>query len=51
MSKDKPFSDPRWTQPLGGKVVGKVEFTEEEKKESKKKLRDHLKKIGVIKED
>ncbi|MGG2081669.1 hypothetical protein [Lysinibacillus pakistanensis] len=51
MSKKKPFSDPRWTQPLGGKVIGKVESTEEEKQESKKKLQKHLKKIGVIKEE
>lgn len=51
MSNKKPFSDPRWTQPLGGKVIRKVEFTEEEKQENKKKFREHLKKIGVIKEE
>lgn len=33
MNKKKPFSDKRWTQPLGGTVVGYQEVTEEEKKE------------------
>lgn len=51
MNKKKPFSDPRWSQPLGGKVIGKVESREEEKQESKKKLREHLKKIGVIQDE
>ncbi|MBD8007455.1 hypothetical protein [Bacillus norwichensis] len=51
MGKDKLFSHPRWSEPIKGETIGKVEFTEEEKKENKKKLRDHLKKIGVIKED
>lgn len=29
----KPFSDKRWTQPLGGVVVGYREVTEEEKQQ------------------
>lgn len=31
MDKQKPFSDKRWTQPLGGIVVGHCEITSEQK--------------------
>jgi hypothetical protein len=31
MANKKLFSDKRWTQPLGGKVVGHYEVTEEDK--------------------
>lgn len=51
MSKQKPFSDLRWNQPLGGETVGEREFTEEEKQKHKEKLRNHLKRIGVVKSD
>lgn len=31
--KKELFSDKRWNQPLGGRVIGHREITEEEKKE------------------
>lgn len=37
------FSDKRWNQPLGGKVIGHREITEEEKKELEEYL-ERLKK-------
>lgn len=36
----KPFSDPRWTQLIGGRSIGKVIFTEEELEESRKILEE-----------
>lgn len=48
MNNKKPFSDKRWTQPLGGTVVGYQEVTEEEKKEVesfRKKLYDQRKQM------
>lgn len=29
----KPFSDPRWTQPIAERVIGFEEVTEEEKRQ------------------
>lgn len=48
MDKQKPFSDKRWTQPLGGTVVGHREITSEEKKKVesfRKKLYDQRKQM------
>lgn len=45
-NKKELFSDKRWNQPLGGRVIGHREITEEEKKEVeeyKKKLRENSK--------
>lgn len=42
----KPFSDKRWTQPLGGKVVGYQEVTEEQKQRAKEFLKHILKDKG-----
>lgn len=38
----KPFSDKRWTQPLGGIVVGYREVTEEEKQQAEEFLQKFL---------
>jgi hypothetical protein len=51
MSKEKLFSHPRWEDIPEGKTIGKVEFSEKEKEKNKKKLQDHLKKIGVMKKE
>lgn len=40
----------RLSQPMSGEVIGYEEYTEDERQENKKILRDHLKKIGVIKD-
>lgn len=49
MSKNKePFSDKRWTPPLGGIVVGYREVTDEEKQQVelfRKKLYEQRKQI------
>lgn len=37
MGNKKPYSDKRWTQPLGGEVIGYVELTEEQRAEYHKK--------------
>lgn len=44
------FSDKRWNEPPVCEVVGWVEFTEEEKKKNKEKLKKILKEKGIIKE-
>ena len=45
MSKQKPFSHPRWNDPPQAKVIGHVELTEEEKCEAddflEKKIKEH----------
>lgn len=51
MTKNKPFSHPRWNDIPRGETIGYVESTEEEKQKHKEKLRDHLKRIGVVKSD
>ena len=38
MSGKKPYSDKRWTQPLGGRVISHIESTPEEREESRLKL-------------
>ncbi|WP_270167562.1 hypothetical protein [Paenibacillus sp. SYP-B4298] len=50
-SEKKPFSDERWNDTSKPKIIGNREIPDEEKKENKKQFREHLKKIGVIKED
>lgn len=50
MSEIKLFADPRWNDTGRPKVIGRLELTEEERKDAKKQLRDHLQKIGVLKE-
>ncbi|MEF3309504.1 hypothetical protein PV433_11425 [Paenibacillus sp. GYB004] len=52
MSQEKKlFSDPRWNDISKPKIIGYREIPEEERKENKKRFREHLKKIGVLKED
>lgn len=43
-SKKELFSDKRWNQPLGGRVTGYEEVTEEEKKELEEYLESLRKK-------
>ncbi len=51
MSEKKLFTDKRWTQPLGGVVTGNFEISEEERKENKRRFRERLRKLGVLKDD
>lgn len=51
MSEEKTFTDSRWNDLGKPKVIGYRDIPEEERKENKKLLNDHLKKIGAIKED
>lgn len=46
----KPFSDPRWNDLGEPKIIGHFERTEEERAADKKRFRDHLRKIGVLKD-
>lgn len=51
---DKPkglFTDRRWTDPPKAMVIGHFERTEEEKATDKKRFREHLRKIGVLKDE
>lgn len=43
MNKKKPFSDKRWSQILGGTVVGYSEVTEEEKQRVEEFIQKFLK--------
>ncbi|UUV13600.1 hypothetical protein [Clostridioides difficile] len=47
----EPFSHPRWKDVPWGETIRKVERTEEEQAEIRKKFRKKLKEIGVLKED
>ena len=47
MSDKKLFSHPRWNDIPKPRVIGCVECTPEEKEESRKRFREHLRKIGV----
>lgn len=51
MGKDDLYKSRRWTDIPKATVIGHFEQTEEERKENKRKLRAHLKKIGVITEE
>lgn len=46
----KEFSDPRWNDLGKPKVIGYNEIPEKEQKENKERFREHLKKIGVLKD-
>lgn len=51
MSKDTPtkplYQDPRWNQPLGGRVVGHVPLTPEEEKKAHEETLAILKSMGI----
>lgn len=47
----EPFSHPRWKDVPWGETIGYRDIPEEERKKYKKILREHLKDIGVLKED
>ena len=49
--KEKPFSAPRWNEPIRAEVTGHIEFSDEEKKENKRKFREFLKKEGILKDE
>lgn len=44
------FTDSRWNDAPKAKVIGHFERTEEERAADKKRFRDHLRKIGILKE-
>lgn len=48
---EKPYSAKRWTDIPQPRVVGKTEFTEEEKKQNDEKLERILKEYGILKEN
>lgn len=47
----KPFSDPRWRDLGKPKIIGYIERNEEERAADKKRFLEHLRKIGVLKND
>lgn len=49
--KEKLFSDPRWNDTSKPKIIGYREIPSEEQEENKKRLEEHLRKIGVLKEN
>lgn len=49
MDKNNLYKDLRWNDIPKATVIGYKEQSEEEREASKKKLRNHLKKIGIIK--
>lgn len=51
MKDKKLFTDRRWTQPLGGVITGNFEISEEERKENKRKFRERLIELGILKDD
>lgn len=52
MSEDKkPFSDPRWNDLGKPKIIGYIERTEGERAADKERFRNHLRKIGVLKDE
>ncbi|GEM_PF-585397 len=50
MSERKLFSDSRWNDTGKPNIIGHFERTDEERMADKKRFREHLKKIGVIKD-
>ncbi len=42
-----PFSHPRWNEPIGGKVVGHKELSEEKQKKAHEDAKSILKSMGV----
>lgn len=53
MSDDKKelFTDSRWNDAPKATVIGYFERTDEERAADKKRFREHLRKIGVIKDE
>ncbi|MBJ6360862.1 hypothetical protein ACFOQM_06060 [Paenibacillus sp. GCM10012307] len=51
MSENKPFSDPRWNDSGNPKVIGHFKRTEEERAADKQRFRDHLRKVGILKDE
>ncbi|MEI3611618.1 hypothetical protein [Pseudogracilibacillus sp. SO30301A] len=49
--KDDLFSHPRWHDPPKGETIGKVEFTEEEKRENKRKIDKVMEKVKRQQDD
>lgn len=50
--QNKPFSHPRWHEPIGGKVVGHKELPEEKQKKAHEDTIAVLKSMGIkIKDD
>lgn len=49
MDKNNLYKDRRWTDIPKATVIGCKEQSEEERKASKEKLMNHLRKIGIIK--
>jgi hypothetical protein len=47
--KGKLFSDPRWNDTSKPTIIGSIEITEAEQLANKERLRAHLRKIGVLK--
>lgn len=44
---NKPFSHPRWHEPIGGKVVGHKELSEEKQKKAHEDTLAVLKSMGI----
>jgi len=49
--QNEPFSDSRWNDTSKPKIIGHIERTEEEREADKERFRDHLRKIGVLKDE
>lgn len=45
--KEKPFSHPRWHEPMGGEVIGRKELSEEKQKKAHEDTVAVLKSMGV----
>lgn len=45
--KKKPYSHPRWNEPIGGKVIGNEPLTEEEEKKAHEDTVSILKNMGI----
>lgn len=46
--KYKPYTAKRWTEIPAPKVVGQIEFSEEEKRENELKAEEALKAYGIL---
>ncbi len=46
-NNDKPFSHPRWHEPIGGRVIGHKELSEEKQKKAHEDTVAILKSMGV----
>ncbi len=51
MSEKKLYTHRRWHEPPKAEVIGYREISEEERKENKRRFRERLRKIGVLKDD